>query len=223
MASFGRRSVRTGWERATIALKRRDSERAPLRSIGRAAGAHCGRHGDLLAGLLHTGACMNRDPNIRRILVAYDFSETADYALGYARGIAEKFGARMTVVHVSDADVFSYPDAFMANFDGAAEAERVATDALERVVEKSRGAKVEVEAALRRGSAWKAITALASEIRADLIVMGTHGRRGIARAALGSVAETVVRVSTCPVLTVHLPDARTTQVGTATDTAGARS
>ena len=172
---------------------------------------------------MHTGTCMNTAPSIRRILVAHDFSETADYALGYARGIAEKFGARITVVHVTDADVFSYPDAFLANFDGTAEAEQVAIETLARVVEKSRDAKVEIEAAVRRGSASNAIATIASEIRADLIVMGTHGRRGIARAALGSVAETVVRVSTCPVLTVHLPDARATRVGTATDVAGARS
>lgn len=166
---------------------------------------------------------MNTAPNIRRILVAYDFSETTAYALSYARNIAEKFGARITVVHVTDADVFTYPDPLLANVDGTAETERVATEELERVVEKSRDAHVEIDGALRRGSAWKAITTLAGEIRADLIVMGTHGRRGIARAALGSVAETVVRVSTCPVLTVHLPDTHATRVGTAADAAGARS
>jgi nucleotide-binding universal stress UspA family protein len=50
------------------------------------------------------------------------------------------------------------------------------------------------------------ITSAAAETKADLIVMGTHGRRGIARVLLGSVAEKVVRTAPCPVLTVHLPD-----------------
>ena len=85
---------------------------------------------------------MNTAPNIRRILVAYDFSETTAYALSYARNIAEKFGARITVVHVTDADVFTYPDPLLANVDGTAETERVATEELERVVEKSRDAHV---------------------------------------------------------------------------------
>jgi nucleotide-binding universal stress UspA family protein len=62
---------------------------------------------------------------------------------------------------------------------------------------------VAVEWVLRRGAAWSEINAAVKDTGADLVVMGTHGRRGVARALLGSVAEKVVRSASCPVLTVH--------------------
>jgi nucleotide-binding universal stress UspA family protein len=61
---------------------------------------------------------------------------------------------------------------------------------------------------VRQGSAWREIDDVAREMRADLIVLGTHGRRGVARVILGSVAEKVVRTSPVPVLTVHPETAR---------------
>ena len=61
---------------------------------------------------------------------------------------------------------------------------------------------------LRQGVAWKEIVALAKDSKAGLIAMGTHGRRGVARMLLGSVAEKVVRTAPCPVLTVHGPEAQ---------------
>jgi nucleotide-binding universal stress UspA family protein len=62
---------------------------------------------------------------------------------------------------------------------------------------------VEVSAAIDQEEPWRAILARAEAGRADLIVMGTHGRRGLPRALLGSVAEKVVRTAGCPVLTVR--------------------
>jgi nucleotide-binding universal stress UspA family protein len=150
---------------------------------------------------------MSTQPKIGRIVIAHDFSDTAEYALTYGLGVAEKFGARVTIVHVTDVGAYGYPDAFVASLDWAAEAERVAADALEGIAAKSGRPNVVVDTALRRGSPWSGITSLASELDADLIVMGTHGRRGISHALLGSVAEKVVRVARCPVLTVHLPQA----------------
>ena len=60
---------------------------------------------------------------------------------------------------------------------------------------------------LRAGVPWEEVIGAASQVKADLIIMGTHGRRGLDRALLGSVAEKVVRMSTIPVLTVHAKSA----------------
>lgn len=80
---------------------------------------------------------------------------------------------------------------------------RSARAALDGVVARHQGRGVEVDAILREGISWSEIVGLAASLDADLIVMGTHGRRGLARAFLGSVAEKVVRYATVPVLTVH--------------------
>jgi nucleotide-binding universal stress UspA family protein len=62
---------------------------------------------------------------------------------------------------------------------------------------------VKVKTELRHGAAWREIDQAAADLKVDLIVLGTHGRKGIARALLGSVAEKVVRTAACPVLTVR--------------------
>jgi nucleotide-binding universal stress UspA family protein len=149
---------------------------------------------------------MSPAPNIRHILVPHDFSETAEYALSYALALADKFAARITVVHAYEVPAYGYPDALVASLEFTAEIERTLSKSLEEVKARASSGKVPVEAFLRRGTAWSEITAAATESKADLIVMGTHGRRGVARALLGSVAEKVVRTATCPVLTVHLPE-----------------
>lgn len=148
---------------------------------------------------------MNPAPNIRHILVAHDFSNMADYALSYALVLAEKFDARVTVVHVYEVPTYGYPDAFITSSEWAAGIERAAADSLEEVRARARCAKVDVGVLLRRGTPWAEVTAAAAERKADLIVTGTHGHRGVARALLGSVAEKIVRTAPCPVLTVHLP------------------
>jgi nucleotide-binding universal stress UspA family protein len=63
-----------------------------------------------------------------------------------------------------------------------------------------------VRALLKQGNAWRTIIDTADELHAGMIVMGTHGRHGLPRALLGSVAEKVVRSAHCPVLTVHSDD-----------------
>lgn len=88
----------------------------------------------------------------------------------------------------------------------SSEIERAAASSLEDIKARLIHANTAVALSLRRGVPWVEITSAAAETKADLIVMGTHGRRGMARALLGSVAEKVVRTAPCPVLTVHLPD-----------------
>jgi nucleotide-binding universal stress UspA family protein len=148
---------------------------------------------------------MSPAPSIQHILVPHDFSDTAEHALTYAVALAEKFGARVTVLHAYEAPSYGYPDALVASFEFSAEIERAALVALKSVEARARRPNVEVDTVLRRGTPWVEITAAAKERKADLIVIGTHGRRGVARALLGSVAEKVVRTAPCPVLTVHGP------------------
>ncbi len=148
--------------------------------------------------------------NIRHIVVAHDFSEAAEHALAYAIVLAEKFDAEVTVVNVYEIPPYGHPEAFVANFDCTLEVECVAASLLAEIEARTIQGKVRVDTSLRRGIPWAEINAAATESKADLIVIGTNGRRGVARALLGSVAEKVVRTAPCPVLTVHVPEAQRT-------------
>jgi nucleotide-binding universal stress UspA family protein len=141
----------------------------------------------------------------RHILVPHDFSETADVALAFALELAAKLGARITIAHAYEVPSYGYPDGIALTAEVAGNIRRSAESALEAVAARSRRPGLEVQTLLRDGVAWSEINAAAKQARADLIVMGTHGRHGFARALLGSVAEKVVRTAPCPVLTVHGP------------------
>jgi nucleotide-binding universal stress UspA family protein len=144
-------------------------------------------------------------PSIRHILAPHDFSEVAEYALTYALFLAEKVGARVTLLHVYDDSPYGYPDARMTRDEFEMAVKESAACSLDAIQARARGLNIDVDASLRRGRPWEQIVAVAAETRADLIVMGTHGRRGVARALIGSVAEKVVRMAACPVLAVHFP------------------
>jgi nucleotide-binding universal stress UspA family protein len=142
---------------------------------------------------------------IKHILAAHDFGETSQAALDYALGLAEQLKARVTVVHAYEIPVYGFPEGFALTADVIGRIQELASKALEGVVQRAQRPGVQVDAMLRQGSAWSEIAAAATEINAGLIVIGTHGRRGLAHALLGSVAEKVVRTAPCPVLTVHGP------------------
>jgi nucleotide-binding universal stress UspA family protein len=139
---------------------------------------------------------------IRSILVPHDFSETAQRALEFALDLAAALDARVNLLFAYDVLAYGFPEAPPMVMD-TEQIERAARTALDDVVRRARRPGVAVEGAVRRGPAWSEINAAAKETGADLIVIGTHGRRGVARALLGSVAEKVVRTAPCPVLTVH--------------------
>lgn len=145
-----------------------------------------------------------RTPRI--ILVPIDFSEASTAALDYAVDLAEDTDAKVFVLHTFELPTVGFPDAFIpptAELTGRiVEGARVGLDTtLARYAKR----KVPVKALLERGDAREVILAKAEELGADLICIGTHGRKGIARALIGSVAESVVRTSPIPVLTVHAP------------------
>jgi nucleotide-binding universal stress UspA family protein len=141
------------------------------------------------------------------MLVPHDFSDTAEYALSYALELASKLGARITVVHAYELPSYGYPESLALTGEVVESIQRAAEASLENVAARSRRPGLEVDALLRLGPAWSEINASAKEMHGDLIVMGTHGRQGLSRAFLGSVAEKVVRTAPCPVLTVHGPEA----------------
>lgn len=116
---------------------------------------------------------------IRRILVPTDFGQASDAALAQARELAAALGASLHLVHVVE------------------DAERA--DALAASLEAALGHQT----ALLSGPTARTIVEYAADRAFDLIVMGTHGRTGVAHLLLGSVAEQVVRTAPCPVLTVR--------------------
>ena len=109
-------------------------------------------------------------------------------------------------MHAYEIPVVGFPDgALIPTADVAARITEAATKGLDSLVEARRGRGVPIEGVLCQGVPWEEINSTAERLDADLIVIGTHGRRGLARALLGSVAENVIRTSSRPVLTIHGP------------------
>jgi nucleotide-binding universal stress UspA family protein len=141
---------------------------------------------------------------VQRILVPTDFSEPAHEALDLAIAYAQKFGARLTLMHAHELPTYVFPDAVMpVTPQVVAQIEQTAKEELERLAVKVRAAGVPVDTISTVGPNDAEICRFAEELGIDLIIMGTHGRTGLRHALLGSVAEKVVRRSPCPVLTVR--------------------
>ncbi len=144
--------------------------------------------------------------DFKRFLVPTDFTETSEKAIEWALSLAEQLGSWVTLMHAYEIPIIGFPDgALVATADIATRIADVSRAGLETAVARRQGRKVKVDGILRDGVAWEEIDHVADEIDADLIVIGTHGRRGLARALLGSVAENVVRTAHRPILTIHGP------------------
>jgi nucleotide-binding universal stress UspA family protein len=134
------------------------------------------------------------------ILVPTDFSDTAEVALDYAVELAAKLDARVHLLHCVDLDVLGGEISLGLTPAMIAELVERNQAALGKLVD-SRKAKVAfAPVRVDLGDARAHIDQEARRIGADLIVMGTHGRRGFKRLLLGSVAESVMRIAPCPVL-----------------------
>jgi nucleotide-binding universal stress UspA family protein len=150
-------------------------------------------------------------PAIRKILAAIDFTEPSDAALDYAIDLAEKLGATVVALHAYEIPIYGFPDAaFVAPPDIATKMLDAAKAGLDAAVATRANAGVKVQGILREGPPWEVVNTVAGEVGADLIVLGTHGRRGLSRALLGSVAERVIRTATQPVLAVQSAQAAQT-------------
>jgi nucleotide-binding universal stress UspA family protein len=149
----------------------------------------------------------------KRILVAIDGSANAAHALEHAAALARGLSASLRLIHVVDMGLMPYGPELGIDIDALLEAryaaaEKVLADARDSV--QAPGIEVEtklVDTALPTVHVATTITEAAASWPADLVVLGTHGRRGVERWLLGSVAEGVARRSTVPVLLVPMPSA----------------
>lgn len=137
--------------------------------------------------------------SIKRILVPTDFSRPSEQALEAAISLARKFSAKITLLHVWSMPYTAYSEGLTWPVEDMEAAARIELDAAHA---KAALAYPNVDAVLRQGGDWSRILEEIEKGRYDLVVMGTHGRRGLKRAILGSIAERVVRLSTVPVMTI---------------------
>jgi nucleotide-binding universal stress UspA family protein len=147
-----------------------------------------------------------QEGHIGTILVPTDFSEGAAYALRWARALARAFGAKIIVLHVLDLPVAWTPLGGLGSIPtpiSAESVEQLTIEAQTILDTMAQGASEVAHRVVRDGHPREVILAAAKEVGADVVVMGTHGRRGVSQLFIGSVAEHVVRHSPVPVLTVR--------------------
>jgi nucleotide-binding universal stress UspA family protein len=144
---------------------------------------------------------------LQKILFPTDFSKCAEQALAHAVFLAEKYGAEIHVLHVIT--IFEDQPSVVSNEiaetkEMVRKLEDIAEKQLNKIVDSHSADDIKITTEVKRSlSAAPAILEYASENKIDLIVMGTHGRRGLGHLLLGSAAEEVIRLSPCPVFTIR--------------------
>jgi len=144
-----------------------------------------------------------------KILIPTDGSDVAENAVEHGVELAERYGATVHALYVVDTDAMDLSlgteqvDRLKAGrFGDMDEIREKAEEATGRVAERAEDAGIEVVEEVTSGRPHKAITRYADHNGVDLIVMGSHGRGGVRRVLLGSVAERVLRTTRLPVLVV---------------------
>ena len=144
----------------------------------------------------------------KQIVTTTDLSPESFAAVAYAAHLARSEGAKLTVVHVPHSTSLAYTDFVppidMMNIDTAIE--DAAREELESWVARHLRGAVHTDIVLRSGITHEAICEVAREVGASVIVMATHGRKGLGHLVLGSVTERVLRDAPCPVLVVKPPE-----------------
>ena len=147
---------------------------------------------------------------LKNILVATDFGEAAEVALRYGQTLAKHFGAHLHVLHVAQNAYFNAvgSDAYVALSPGIQEEIEAAAkkQLADLLVDSDKSGPETTSLVETSTSPVFSILEYAKRNRVDLIVMGTHGRGPMAHLLMGSVAERVVRLAPCPVLTVRHPE-----------------
>ena len=138
---------------------------------------------------------------IKTIVAPTDFSDCSLEAMRYAIGLAEVFSARVVFLHVMEQLGYE-PELSLTPAGIRPEVTRMVAEMMQDYVDRVRAQGIEVEWHLEIGAPFAEIRGAAERHHADLIVMGTHGRTGLAHVLLGSVAERVVQHAPCPVLTI---------------------
>jgi nucleotide-binding universal stress UspA family protein len=146
------------------------------------------------------------EATIKRILVPTDFSPSSDRALAVASTLASTLGASVHLIHVLE-EPFVTRGAYQLRLpDTPARRERLYDEArwkLRGVGARLQESGVHTSVEVRLGDATEQIVAAAADYGTDMIVIGTHGRTGLEHLILGSVAERVIRLAACPVVTVR--------------------
>lgn len=138
------------------------------------------------------------------VLVPTDGSPASDAAIDHAIDLADRYDARLHALYVVDGGSYATLEAGTEVVADALESE--GESATRRVADAAADGDVECVATVTSGTAYRSIHAYVDEHDIDLVVMGTHGRKGLDRYLLGSVTERVVRTSDAPVLTVRQSD-----------------
>ncbi|MBE7447111.1 MAG: universal stress protein [Planctomycetia bacterium] len=142
---------------------------------------------------------------LKKILCPVDHSECSYLALKYAISLALKDEAKLYLMHVIDTRLY---DTEIYKFSpykfDEIDMNKIREDLIKSLPEGTTDV-LEVETIVIKGIPFYEIVNSATEIGADLIVIGTHGRTGLSHVVMGSVAEKVVRKASCPVLTVRMP------------------
>ena len=145
----------------------------------------------------------------KNILIATDFSECSERALSYATGAARRYGSTLHLAHVVPINTYylAGPDALGVALD---QAQRETAALVVRLQVEKQLAGVRHHSWVLRGYVSEVLGELIAREHVDLAVVGTHGRTGLSKLVLGSVAEEIFRKAPCPVLTVgpHVPLAR---------------
>src|SRR5258706_2384122 len=145
-------------------------------------------------------------PEIKLILCPIDFSEFSVRAYQHALSLAEHYRAKLVAQHVVELWRYPYADyaASLGDYERFSQALREGgKEQLEEFVKNHTDDEIQPELVVHEGTAPDSILSFAHAQKADVIVMGTHGRRGFDRLMLGSVTDRVMRRATCPVLAVH--------------------
>ena len=143
---------------------------------------------------------------IRKILYATDYSKASDRALEEAINLAKQNETELLVVHVLEPIPYAAGEEF-----GGAElylrledaTKRESQTTMDKLIRRLQRSKVKAKSLLLRGSAHDQIVKAAKSKKVDMIVIGTHGRTGLSKLFMGSVAAKVVSTATCPVVTVR--------------------
>ncbi len=144
---------------------------------------------------------------IKKILFATDFSEGASCALPYAVDLAKRYDAKVYFIHViyDFAKTTGWYVPHISIDEMYKDMEKSAKKELEKTfIEEMRGFK-NIEHIVLKGTPYEEIAKFVEENNIDMVVLGTHGRKGIDRMIFGSTAEQVVRNAPCPVLSVKIP------------------
>lgn len=142
---------------------------------------------------------------IEKIVVPVDFSEDSTYAVEKAEEVAREFGARLYLMHVGGEVSHSERDALPVPAVIGRPHTEVFEECKVRLLEMVKDRERVAETVMRVGEVAEEIVSYAFSLKADLIVIATHGHRGLRHALLGSTTEVVVRRAWCPVLVVRHP------------------